>query len=270
VNASLPLTPPAAAPGAAPFASALYEGEVRHRRHAQARHAFGYRLFMAYLDLDEIESVCALTPLWSAQRFAPAWFRRDDFLPGRPGSLRAAVLDALREKGAAVDGIGPVRMLTHLRYWGLSFNPISLFYVFAQDGVTLRHLLLEVHNTPWNERHVYLLPVDASQTHDAGVDKAFHVSPFLPMQMQYRFRFNTPQERLAFHMDVFRDGERAFDATLTLRRREISATALNGVLLRHPWMTARVLLGIYWQALLLLIKGVRFHAHPGKHPEERP
>lgn len=245
-------------------ASALFSGSVRHRRHAGAKHDFTYDLFMVYLDIDEIDSVCALSPLWSSRRFAPAWFRREDFLPGRPGSLRAAVFDALREKGVDTAGIGPVRLLSHLRYWGLSFNPISIFYVFAADGLTLRHLLLEVHNTPWNERHLYLLDANAGERHDAAAAKAFHVSPFMPMDLQYRFRFNTPGERLSFHMDSFRDGVRAFDVTLSLQREEISAGALNGVLLRHPWMTARVLLGIYWQALLLFLKGVRFHSHPGR------
>jgi DUF1365 family protein len=248
------------------FFSAVYTGKVRHRRHVDAAHQFDYALFMVYLDLDEIERVCAQSRWWSARGFAPAWFRRDDFLPGRPGSLRAAVLEALHEKGADATAVGPVRVLTHLRYWGLSFNPISIFYVFGKDGMTLRHLLLEVHNTPWNERHLYLLDADANATHDAGTAKGFHVSPFLPMDMQYRFRFNTPGERLSFHMDNFRNGERAFDVTLSLQREDITASSLNRALLRFPWMTARVLLGIYWQALLLMIKGVRFHAHPGRKP----
>lgn len=247
------------------LASGIYTGSVRHRRHAEASHDFNVNLFMVYLDLEEIETVCAASPLWSANRFAPAWFRRKDFLPDRPGGLRAAVLDALREKGASSENIGPIRLLTHLRYWGLSFNPISIFYIFAGDGITLRHLLLEVHNTPWNERHLYLLPVDEhTHTHDAGADKAFHVSPFMPMNQKYRFRFNTPGERLSFHMDSFQNDHRVFDATLALRRQEISPRLLNTVLLRHPWMSAKIVLGIYWQALLLLVKGVRLRTHPKK------
>jgi len=247
----------------APLNSALYEGHVRHRRMGELAHAFEYSLFMVYLDLDELDRVCGLSPLWSAQRLAPAWFRRADFLPDRTGSLRSAVLDALREHGADATGIGAIRVLTHLRYWGLSFNPISIFYCFAEDGVTLRHALLEVHNTPWNERHLYLLDAAGNHAvHEAVLGKAFHVSPFMPMDMTYRFRFGTPGERLSFHMENWREGERAFDATLSLRRREISARALNGVLFRYPWMTAKVVAGIYWQALRLLLKGVRVHAHP--------
>lgn len=245
------------------FASALYEGHIRHRRFAEREHAFAYDLFMVWLDLGEAEALCARSPLWSARRFAPAWFRRRDFLPARPGTLRMAVLAELQERGVDPATVGPVRMLAHLRYWGLAFNPITIFYCYAPDGTTLRHLVLEVHNTPWNERHVYVLPVDDNARHAAALAKEFHVSPFMPMEMRYGFAFNTPGERLQFHMDVTRGEERAFDATLSLRRREATPAALNAVLLRYPWMTAKVVAGIYWEALRLLFGGVRFHAHPG-------
>ncbi|MFZ5756603.1 MAG: DUF1365 domain-containing protein [Pseudomonadota bacterium] len=246
----------------APLASGLYQGHVRHRRFAEREHAFEYRLFMVLLDLDEIERVCALSPFWSAHRFAPVRFRRDDFLPARTGSLREAVLAELAALGGFSEGIGAIRMLTNLRCWGLTFNPLTVYYCYAADGETLRDVLLEVHNTPWNERHCYRLPVQAGNRHVAALDKQFHVSPFLPMDMQYVFRFNTPGEHLGFHMENQRAGERAFDATLSLRRHEISRASLGRVLLQHPWMSARVLTGIYLQALALWLKGVRFHTHP--------
>lgn len=253
------------------FASGLYEGLVRHRRFAEAAHRFEYRLFMMLLDLDEIDAVCALSPAWSARRFAPAWFRRRDFLPAHEGTLREAVQAELRALGVAEPAPGPIRILTHLRYWGLSFNPISIYYCYGADGVTLQHLLLEVHNTPWNERHCYLLavadsepavdPAEPGAGYTGRQTKAFHVSPFMPMDMEYRFRFNAPAQRLNFHMENHRAGARAFDATLSLRRQEITAGALNHVLIAYPWMTAKVVAGIYWEALRLLLKGVRLHDH---------
>lgn len=266
MNADALNTPMNNVAAARPLASAIYEGQVRHRRfpHAGApvAHHFDYRLFMMYVDLDEVERLCALSPFWSARRFAPAWFRRADFLPSRPGTLRAAALAVLAEQGIDATGIGPIRLLTHLRYWGLSFNPVSLYYCYAGDGVTLRHVICEVHNTPWNERHCYVLAVDGNDWHQHELAKSFHVSPFLPVDMQYRFRFNAPGEQLGFHLENHRAGERCFDATLSLHRQPVTAAALNRVLWRYPWMTVQVVAGIYAQAFRLWRKGVVFHPHP--------
>jgi DUF1365 family protein len=245
--------------------SCLYFGSLDHRRHAPRPHAFRYRLFMAYLDLAELDQVFRDRWLWSARRPALAWFKRADYLgdPARP------LDEVVRERVARETGArpaGPVRLLTHLRMFGTCFNPVSFYYCFDARSERVEAVVAEITNTPWNERHVYVLPASASL--GAGTTlryrfaKRFHVSPFMPMELEYDWRFSSPGERLAVHMRNWRAGERIFDATLALERRSITGATLARALAGYPFMTARVLGAIYWQALRLWSLRVPFHAHP--------
>jgi uncharacterized protein len=215
--------------------SALYEGWVRHRRHAPVAHEFRRRLFMSYLDLDELPEVLDRVPLWSARRPAPAWFRRSDYLD--------------------VEHNGPVRVLTHVRTFGHLFNPVSLYYCFDRAGERIERVLAEVTSTPWGERHTYTL-----DGLDTTLPKSLHVSPFLGMDADYRIRLTPPGDRLRVHMESRRDGAVDFDATLALERRELSAWPL----MRYPFMTARVVGGIYLEAARLRLKGAPYHPHPAR------
>ncbi len=245
--------------------SALYTGLLRHRRHAPRPHAFEYRLFMAWLDLAELDEVFRGRWLWSAHRPALAWFNRADYL-GDP----AMPLDqAVRERVARETGTqptGPVRLLTQLRMFGHCFNPVSFYYCYDARGERVESVLAEITNTPWKERHAYVLPAAASdgrgRTLRFRFDKSFHVSPFMPMALDYDWRFSEPGARLAVHMENFQHGKRIFDATLALERREISGAALAGALTRFPLMSARLLGAIYWQALRLWAQRTPFYAHP--------
>ncbi len=245
--------------------SCIYAGRVRHRRFSPVPHSFGYRLFMLYLDLGELDEVFEGRWMWSTRRAAPARFRRDDHLGDPALSLDTAVRDRVESHTGRRPG-GPVRLLTHLRYFGYCFNPVSFYYCYDEGGDRVSSIVAEVNNTPWGERHVYVLDdagggAATGRRHD--VRKQFHVSPFMPMDIDYDWRFGEPGERLAVHMQNFRRGQKVFDATLDLERRPIDGRTLAGTLARQPLMTARVTAAIYFQALRLMLKRVPFHDHPG-------
>lgn len=250
--------------------SALYRGVVVHRRHAPRRRGFRFRLSMLYLDLDELPRVFAGRWLWSLERRNVASFRRSDHL----GPAHVPLADAARDRVEASTGerpAGPVRLLTHLRYLGLCFNPASFYYCFDADGETLRAVVVEVHNTPWGERHSYVIPAgerpraDAALRHEAA--KRMHVSPFLGMEQRYRFRIAAPGARLRLAITNCEAGRPVFGAGLDLERREIGARSLAAHLLTHPWMTGEVLAGIYWQAFRLWLEGTPYHPHPARRAE---
>lgn len=246
------------------LASCLYAGTVQHRRLTPFEHSFRYRLFLVYLDLSELDRVFRGRWLWSTTRFAAARFRREDHLgdPSRP--LDECVRDLVQERLGRRPS-GAVRLLTNLRYFGYVMNPVSFYYCF--DGTTgdVDAVVAEVNNTPWGERHCYVL--DWNEQADRRVlrseeEKLFHVSPFMPMDMTYRWRLGLPGDRLSVHIANYRQGEKAFDATLLMQRRPITTGQLAAALSAHPCMTASITAAIYWQALKLWWKGATYHPHP--------
>lgn len=242
--------------------SALYEGWVRHRRFSPRPHNFKYRVFMAYLDLDELPGLFDGAAGWSAQRPALAWFKRSDYLGDPDTPLRDAVCDRVEEETGQRPS-GPIRLLTNLRYFGYIMNPISCYYCFAADGETLEYLVADVTNTPWDERHSYVLDARGGDKWlRCSFDKRFHVSPFHPMDMRYHWHSNNPARKLVLHMSNEQDGETVFDASLSMSRQPATAKNLQRKLLSYPLMTAKVGLAIYWQALRLWFKGIPFHTNP--------
>jgi len=254
-------------PDSATTHSGIYAGWVRHRRMRPKEHEFRYRMFMMYLDLDELPELFDGRWLWSARGPALARFRRKDHMGPQDKPLDRAVRDLVLERTGQVPR-GPIRLLTHLRYFGHVFNPVSFYYCFDENDEQVETIVAEVNNTPWGEQYCYVLP----QSDNLGEgrhgryrpEKAMHVSPFMEMDVDYDWRFGPPGERLTVHMANARNGEKIFDATLALDRREIGAASLASVLVSFPLMTMKVVFGIHWQALKLWLKGVPVHDHPDK------
>jgi len=225
--------------------SAIYEGKVRHRRFSPVQNTFQYRLFLMYVDLSELPTLFEGRWFWSSRKVNLAYLRRRDHL-------------------------GDPLVLTHFRYFGHCFNPVSFYFCYDREDHRVETIVAEIHNTPWGEEHCYVLD-EALNEHPSPdwrryrFSKAFHVSPFMEMEIHYDWRFRVPGETIQVHfINMTQEGRRRFDATLSLRRREMSGPALALSLLLHPLMTVKVTTMIYWQALRLLIKGAPIHVHPAK------
>lgn len=222
---------------------------------------------MMYLDLAELPQLFRGRWFWSVRRTALARFRRSDHLGDPAVPLDEEVRQLVfHETGQRPSG--PIRLLTHLSYFGYVFNPVSFYYCFNKGDTRLETIVAEVNNTPWGERHCYVLP----QSLDQGVgsnkryfpEKEMHVSPFMEMDVDYDWRFNTPSDLLTVHMQNLRKGQKIFDATLVLHRKEITGGSLASVLLSYPLMTLKIILAIHWEALKLWLKGVPVTDHPAK------
>jgi DUF1365 family protein len=283
--------------------SCLYSGSIRHRRFTPVSNNFRYGMFMWYIDLDEVAALARQSSFFSLKRFSPFRFVREDYFGTKDQDVKRAVIDKVEEFFArnktSHAQIRSVRVLTHIRYFGLIFNPVSFYYCFDAEE-NLVAILAEITNTPWGERHAYVLPFvsDGSANDGASVntlqslddapikvtqersdsrrfefEKQFHVSPFNPMNMDYNWVFKAPGSKLAVHMentmlkqaaDVQTEHmssvEKHFDATLGMERVPLEKAA--SVILKQPVMTLKVVYGIYWQALKLWVKRSPFYDHP--------
>jgi len=248
--------------------SCIYEGWVRHRRFLPVENTFRYRLFFMYLDLAELDRVFRDHTAWSVNRFNLACFLRTDHT-GDPSVPLDRAVRGLVEEETGKRPQGPIRLLTHLRYFGHCFNPVSFYFCYDASDQGVEAIVAEVHNTPWKEEHCYVFhnafnehPLSDWRRHH--LSKVFHVSPFMDMNIRYDWRFRTPGEALAVHIINYREERRLFDASLNLRRREIDGTALRRVLTAYPPMTMKVVAMIHFQALRLWAKGAPFYPHPAK------
>lgn len=266
--------------GLRPESGVLYDGKVRHRRFVDGARSFSYGLYLSFLDLDRVEESLAGCALASSRRAAPLLYRRGDYFG--PGELElSSWIRRLVEQRTGRRPEGEVFLLTQLRTLGVSFNPVSFYYCYdrpVDGGGELAAIVAEITNTPWGERHAYVLDARRAERRGQalhwGLDKDFHVSPFLPMEQRYAWTFTPPAERLFVHMEnrpqvsATQEGagerpDKSFDATLDLRRGPSMTTgAVLWRQLRFPLLPALTLFWIYRQAAQLWLRGTRFYDHP--------
>ena len=240
-------------------ASAIYEGAVRHRRFTSPSHEFSHRIALAYLDLQELDTLLGGRLVAPGPGFAR--FRRRDYL-GDPASDLATAVRARVAQQTGSAPTGPIRVLTHMRTFGHCFNPVTFYYCFTPQE-RLDAVVAEVTSTPWGERHAYVLERSGDGPVLAGeLAKQLHVSPFMGMQQSYRWHAATPAETLAVQIASSECGERVFDATLKLARVPLSGRSLARVTARYPAATVRVLALIYGHAIALKLKGAALHPRP--------
>jgi DUF1365 family protein len=224
---------------------------------------------MMYLDLDELPGLFDRFWLWSARHFNLAWFRRSDHMGDSSKPLKQCVAEMIH-KHTGVMPEGPVRLLTHCRYFAFGFNPVSFYYCYDKTDTHVETIVAEVNNTPWGEQYCYVLAGADNVADDQDTSgrlqykpvKDFHVSPFMPMNINYDWRFNQPDSRLTVHMQNYIDNDKLFDATLDLDYRPMTSANMARVLIQYPVITMKVVIGIYYQALKLLIKRIPFYDHP--------
>ena len=239
------------------YKSALYWGDVYHSRLRPKRHDFRYRFMQWFIALDELPAINDVSRWFSTGGFAPLWFRQKDYLKGIEGG---ALSDKALNKMSELAGnrlSGEVHFLGNLRTFGLYFSPVNFYYLKQPEGYT--HLLAEVSNTPWLERHYYLVYLRQEGT--PTTDKAFHVSPFNPMQMTYRWKITEPTDSLFIQLSADTD-KTDFIAGMKLSRKPLNRISVNRVLTSTPVMAIKIVAGIYWQALKLFVKRVPFYGHP--------
>lgn len=235
--------------------SALYVGRVSHQRFLPRPHGLSYPFFMWHLNLDRLGDVPDLSPWFSLSRFALSRLRRSDYL----GPSEEPLAVSVKKKMAELTGIpvaGEVTGLLNLRSLGLYFSPVNFYFGYDDSG-RCSHLLAEVSNTPWNERHYYGFPLADDQHHPAH-PKTFKVSPFNPVDQHYRWQIEPPGETARIVIEVGDQRGRVFSAQLQLSQQSLSRPVVRRQLLRRPVMPAAVIGAIYWQALKLFLKGVPY------------
>ena len=246
--------------------SCIYKGQVKHQRFEPRTHEFTYSLFMLYVDLNELPNLFKPYWLWSVNSPGVASFYRKD----HHGDPQISLSDSIRTLVSEKTGCrpkGPIRLLTHFRYFGYVFNPLSLYFCYDESDSNVEYVVAEVMNTPWKEQHCYVLENDQKDPENLVIShqKEFHVSPFMDLNMEYRWNIRFPNKTLHVQIENWQADKKVFDAVIDLQKVEVNSTNLKNVLLNFPLMTLKVITAIHFEALKLWMKGVVYVPHPKQH-----
>ena len=251
--------------------SCIYRGTVLHKRLRERTHTFRYGLYMVFLDLAELDQIFNRRLFWSCKSFNLFWFRRRDHLGDPATPLIDSVRDLVEQETGSRPA-GPVRLLTNLRHFGFQMNPVSFYFVYDNDSTSsLVNVVAEVHNTPWNERYCYVLePQQWTGPSDElrRLEKSLHVSPFMPMNQDYIWRFKQPGKELLASVRVVEEGALAIKASLLMQRLPLTRWRSFQMSCRFPVMPLLVYARIHLQAFKLFLKKVTFFSHPKKTRRE--
>ncbi len=251
-----------------PAPAAFYRGAIMHARLRPRPHRFRYEAFLMRLDLDALDEASAAMRFFSRNRFNLMSLHEADHLPDLPGeTLSARARAAFAAKAIPLPPHARIEILALPRILGYAFNPIAIYHARDVGGRSLG-VLYEVRNT-FGERHLYAARAgDDGRIARHGARKAFHVSPFLPMDLDYRFDFVPPDARAQLRiLENDRDGLILTAAFAGAHLQANDANLLH-LFFRLPLMSLKVILGIHVEAFRLWLKGIPVQRHPGNHKGE--
>lgn len=235
--------------------SALYECTVMHRRLHPSEHRFVYRIFLFWLDLDELDAVARRIPFFGVNRPNLYSYRDDDHFPGRAGSTKDRLIEFLRGRGE-MRTPSTVRLLALPRLLGYTFNPISVYVCFDENSQPFT-CVIEVENT-FHERKGFVVPPCSPDAFASRETKHFYVSPFSDMDLAFDFRVALPGDRLDVAIDDYRGDQCVLVSKLVGRRRALTARSLAAMTVKYPLVTVKIIAAIHWQAFRLWLKKVPF------------
>lgn len=242
------------------FQSGFYTGSVMHHRLRPRQHRLRYSIFYMLLDLDEVDALANKLRLFSHNRFNLFSLHDRDHGEGAAQSPRDRIVRHLQEAGIETDG--PIRLLTMPRILGYAFNPLSIYFCHRSDD-SLSAIFYEVNNT-FGQRHNYLIPVPPGTQGAIRQEsrKSFYVSPFMTTDMMYSFSIAPPGKDLSVSVMGRDDDGPLIIAKLTAVRQDLTDASLARAFVVYPLLTFKVIVGIYWEALLIWLKGIRLQPRP--------